>query len=139
MIPFDSNTLVNNFFERAEPKIEHQGLSIVKRTRLIEIAKPLTSRFLRKTLLYVRVLFFLLNRKNKTTYLPRNILFLFLLWSWRFLKFYKFLQNFFKVKEDEIDFVISERFFRFVLAANVKKLRFSHSRDTVLRNGVWVV
>ena len=51
-IPFDSNTLVNNVFERAEPRIQHQDLSLVKRTRLIKIAKPLTSRFLRKTLLY---------------------------------------------------------------------------------------
>ena len=50
-----------------------------------------------------------------------------------FLKFYQFLQNFFKVKEDEIDFsysfVIFERFFWFVLAANVKKLRFLRSRE----------
>ena len=45
-----------------------------------------------------------------------------------FLKLYQFLQNFFKVK-DEIDFVISERFFWFVLAANIKKLRFSRSRE----------
>ena len=46
-----------------------------------------------------------------------------------FLNFYQFLQNFFKVKEGEIDFVISERFFGFVLAANIKKLRFFRSRE----------